>query len=798
MLQSKSKWKLPENNNQELADRLSSDLAIPSLLAKLFIVRGIESKEQAEVFLKTENEMFHDPFLMHGMSETVSRIKEAVEVGEKIRIYGDYDADGVSSTTLMYFLLSKLGADFDYYIPDRFSEGYGLNLPAIQKAKDEGISLIITVDNGISAVEQIQYANELGLTVLVTDHHEPPDILPNAFAIINPKIPQCDYPFKQLAGVGVALKLAHALLGYIPDEFLEIASIGTVADLMPLTDENRLIVKQGIEKMKTTSFLGLRALLDVAEVDTSNLSSMHIGFALGPRINAGGRLLHAENVVKLLTASNEEEAQSLAYELDALNKERQSIVNDITAEAFTMIEESKGDSNNNVIVVANEGWNVGVIGIVASKILEKYYRPVLVLNIDKGTGLAKGSARSISGFNIFKALSDCSSLLDHFGGHEAAAGLTMQAAHISKLREQLNQLAGSWLSEDDFVPVIEADIESDLQDITIPIIEQIESTLAPFGAGNPSPNLILKDLRILKKNRLGKEKQHLKLVLSQGMKEVSCSMEAIGFGKGDLEQFISADAKVDVVGELSINEWNGMRKPQLFIKDIRIPNQQVFDWRNLHINKMVENLQQIKERGDHQIAIMLEDENGLKDFPEQMLNTKVMFCTMDANGELTDINHIASGINEVVSDLVLYSVPADIHRLKALFAQNQSFQRIYIVHKKKKNSALKGLPSRDAFKTIYASLLNKKNWDINDSLFLEKLCKRSSLSKDMIQFMIGVFEELNFIQKDGNSFRCIQSPKKNSLDSSSLYKQRWNQTEIEKIFEYSTTNEMTQWILNQT
>ncbi|MFS1513834.1 single-stranded-DNA-specific exonuclease RecJ [Chengkuizengella sp. SCS-71B] len=798
MLQSKSKWKLPEDSNQNLAVQLSSDLAIPLLVAKLLIVRGIQNKKQAENFLKTENEMFHDPYLMAGMKETTTRIKKAIQTGEKIRIYGDYDADGVSSTTLMYFLLSKLKADFDYYIPDRFSEGYGLNLEAIQKAHKEGITLVITVDNGISAVDQISYANELGIDVLVTDHHEPPEILPDAFSIINPKIPQCQYPYKQLAGVGVALKLAHALLGYLPDEFLEIASIGTVADLMPLTDENRLIVKLGIEKMKNTSIVGLKALIDVAEVDSSNLSSMHIGFALGPRINAGGRLQHAEDVVKLLTSSSEDEAQKLAYDLDALNKERQLLVNEITVEALDKIEKSMDSNSHKVIVVANEGWNIGVIGIVASKILEKFYRPVIVLHIDKETGLAKGSARSIAGFNIYKALSHCEPLLDHFGGHEAAAGLTIQEKNISQLRNHLNELAMNWLTEEDFMPEIQADIESELQEITIPVIEKMESMLAPYGSGNPSPNLFLKDLRILQKNRLGKEKQHLKLVLSQAFNEVSCSMEAIGFGKGDLDQYISTEAKVDVIGELSINEWNGIRKPQLFIKDIRIPNRQVFDWRNHQIDKLTQSIQQLNNRENVRLAILLDNGDHICDFEEHMQAAE-FFYTLDADGNLVQINTNLTTIdaNMQVTDFIVYSLPNHIHTIESAFRKNQSIKRVYVVHKNRNKAALKGLPSREAFKNIYASLLNKNSWEINDQSFLGNLSKRTSLSKDMIQFMIGVFEELSFIQKEGRSYHCIKSPKKSSLDSSSLYKQRWHQSEIEKIFEYSTTYEMTQWILHQ-
>ena len=339
MLEPRTRWEIQEPS-EDKAKWLSQELDIPLLIANLLVVRGIETIEKAEAFLKIDTDQFHDPFLMDGMKESVERIHRAIESNEKILIFGDYDADGVSSTTVMYYALKELGAQFDYYIPNRFTEGYGPNEPALRKAKEDGYSLVVTVDTGISAVHEANIAKEIGLDFIITDHHEAPPVLPDAYSIINPKKPGCTYPFSGLAGVGVAFKVAQALHGKPPLHLLDYACIGTIADLVPLVDENRVIAKLGIEALSKTDKIGLQELLKVAGLYEKELTAEDVGFAIGPRVNAAGRLGSAMPVVELFTSTDRDESAMLSQEIDSVNKERQGIVNEITKEAIAMVEES--------------------------------------------------------------------------------------------------------------------------------------------------------------------------------------------------------------------------------------------------------------------------------------------------------------------------------------------------------------------------------------------------------------------------------------------------------------------------
>jgi single-stranded-DNA-specific exonuclease len=523
-----------------------------------------------------DREEQHDPFLLKGMSEAVPRIRKALEDEEHILVYGDYDADGVSSTALMIHLLRHLGASFDIYIPHRSNEGYGLHNHALDWALQQGVSLIITVDTGISAYHQIAYAKELGIDVIVTDHHEPPELLPEAYALINPKLPDCPYPFKGLAGVGVAYKLAQALLaGETPVEWSEIAAIGTVADLMPLLGENREIVRQGILSMRNSSFPGIRALLDVSGVNMSMVTAVNIAFGMAPRINASGRLDHAGRAVSLLTTERAEEARELADELDLLNKERQLVVERIVIEATAKMEERAYDEKlPDVIVLASEGWNVGVVGIVASKLLERYYRPVVILDIHPETGMCKGSARSIPGFDIYAALSSCASLMDHFGGHPSAAGMSLHRDAIGDFAAALNAYASGVLTPEHFVPVTPADGEVTIADLSLQAADELER-LAPFGMANPLPKFIVRGASVKETRTMGAGGKHLKIVLQQGRHTI----EVVAFGKGELGELLPGGTTLDVLAELTVNEWNGSRKPQLMLQDLAVPETQLFDLR---------------------------------------------------------------------------------------------------------------------------------------------------------------------------------------------------------------------------
>ncbi|WP_091186043.1 single-stranded-DNA-specific exonuclease RecJ [Paenibacillus catalpae] len=571
MIQAKTRWNLApwSKEDEQQARQLSELLGVPHLVAKLLVQRGYKEKESAENFLRGGEDRLHDPYLLKGMKEAVARIQQAAVNGEFIRIYGDYDADGVSSTSLLIHVFRELGYTFDYYIPHRALEGYGLNKGAIDLAAADGVRLIVTVDTGISAYEQVEYAKQLGIDIVVTDHHEPPDQLPDAVAVVNPKQGDCPYPFKGLAGVGVAFKLAHALMERPPMEWADIVCLGTIADIMPLTDENRVLVRAGLARLQNTGNTGFRALSEACGIELDQVTSTTVAFGMAPRINAAGRLDHAKRAVELLTTGDYDEAIRAASSLDVLNKERQRIVDGIVKEAEQQWQGKREAAKAAaipeppVIVLAGEGWNVGVIGIVASKILERYYKPVIILGIDADSGMCKGSARSIEGYDLHAALTECDHLLDHYGGHQAAAGMSLHRDHLQAFEEKLGELALEWLTEQDWIPKTAIDLVCSVEDASVHTIGQL-AQLEPFGAGNPSPRLLLHSAELSDYRTMGKDSRHLKLSLRSGR----TALDAVGFGMGELSQRLQSGLPVDLVGELSINEWNGQRKAQLHIHDL--------------------------------------------------------------------------------------------------------------------------------------------------------------------------------------------------------------------------------------
>lgn len=803
MLAPKARWSIG-NADEMLVESFMRELQIDPLVARMLVLRDIRTVPDAEQFLHGGVHYYNDPYLLDGMLPAVERIRKALQNDELIRVYGDYDADGVSSTSLMAHLLKGLGARFDTYIPHRIREGYGLNRSAIKLAKEQGVALLITVDTGISAAQEIAYSQELGLDVIVTDHHEPPEILPQALAVINPKKPGCPYPYKHLAGVGVAFKLAHAILDRLPEELLEFAALGTVADLMPLTGENRLIVKQGLLRMQDSTYAGFRSLIGVSGIDNKEVTASHIGFSLAPRINASGRLEAADIAVKLLTTSDEKEAEQIAFELDMLNKERQLIVEDMVKEAFVLAEQQQAKGLDKVIVVAKEHWNVGVVGIVASKIVEKFYRPTLVLSIDPQTGMAKGSARSIAGFDLHKALTACEEMLDHYGGHQAAAGMSLNSSHLEAFTHKLNELAAAVLTEQDFIPLLKADAACSLSDVPIASIEQLEK-LAPFGMGNPAPRFMFTDLSLSDIRTIGKEKQHLKLALSQMKEEVSCSVEAVGFGKGSLAGLIAPAAKVDVLGELSINEWNGVRKPQIMMQDLRITHMQLFDWRGAgQLSTKLSVLQNTIAAGNgNRIltpAIVVFDEADAALFTSTafQLGGSVPYWIVQDSEQLRPGNESARQLEFAnMQDIILYTIPRSVASLQSVLHQATGMMRCYPVFAELGPDSGSTLPSRDMFKMLYGTLQKEGSLNVQDVRLMTSFSKRSGLSPAMIQFILSVFEELGFVEKQGGLVKLHASPAKRDLTASRLYQHRLHRQEVESIVMYSSAKELEEWIADQ-
>lgn len=793
MLDAKARWILSDSE-ETAAARLAEELALHPLVARLLSARGITGAEEARQFLNGGTELFHDPFMLKGMPEAVARIRAALDRKEKIRVYGDYDADGISSTTLMDRLMRRLGADFDTYIPHRIHEGYGLNKDALEQAAAAGVALVVTVDTGISAKEEIAYAKSLGMDVVVTDHHEPPEELPAAAAVVNPKQPGCPYPCKELAGVGVAFKLAHALLDEPPLEWLEIAAIGTVADLMPLVNENRLIVKLGLEQMRSTQNPGIKALLGVAGVDRAELNESHIGFSLAPRINASGRMSHANMALRLLTTDSQQEAEQLAYELDALNKDRQKLVEDILQEALLQIAE-RSLTDKKTIVVAGTGWNVGVVGIVASKLLERYYRPVVVLAVDPETDTAKGSARAIAGFDIYRALTACSDLMLHYGGHQAAAGLTVQAGDVETLQERLDGLASEWLAEEDFIPVIRADIACSLSDTTLDCIEQM-GRLAPFGSGNPAPRFVFQGLRIAEKRTIGREQQHLKLVLEAAEAETACSMEAVGFGFGSAAERIAPTSRLDVLGELGINVWNGARRPQIVIQDMKVPEVQVFDWRGAKTGRSGK----LPACPPGSGILVFEPAGGqaiepASAVPEEWLQSASLWTASgtDAPMPLNDAARAADFTQ--LKDLIIYAMPPYREWLDGALSRLPRLERIYPVFADGSDGALALVPDRQAFKAVYGLLAKIGKLDAGDERVWPALNKRFGISRPAAELVLQVFEELGFVTRSGGEYLHAGSSAKRDLAESALYRRQMNRERMEQLYIYTTAVELKEHLL---
>jgi single-stranded-DNA-specific exonuclease len=551
--------------------------------------------------------------------------------------------------------------------------------------------------------------------------------------------------------------------------------------------------------MKSSAYIGIKALMDVSGIDLKEVRETHIGFTLAPRINASGRLESASTAVKLLTTNSEQEAQEVAALLDALNKERQRIVDDMVKEAFAIIEERKqAGTLGKVIVVAQTGWNVGVIGIVASKILDAYYRPTIVLGIDEQTGKAKGSARSIPGFDLYKALTHCAHLLEHYGGHQAAAGMTIEQGQLGELAAQLCRLADEWLTDEHFIPVLHADVECGLDEVNLDSIRQLEE-LAPFGIGNPSPRFMLKGLSMKEIRTMGKDNQHIKLVLAGTAGEPAAVVEAVGFHKAQAVDWISPTASLDIMGELSVNEWNGTRKPQIMIHDLRVPHLQVFDWRGAsRVRGRLEELKRKLPQAEDGLAaalVLLAD--GMKPLTAVSAGAAAEWAIwhLDHTGCLVPGNELAERQPlRNAKDIVLYGLPFDLAALASALKQLKQAERLYAAFCDGDTADGSVMPHRDMFKQVYASLLSDPVKQTPQLTLIRHISRRSGLSETLVRFMLDVFEELEFIELQGDCYKTVPVSAKKPLTSSIRYQARQNRAEVEQALLYSSCKEMSSWV----
>lgn len=557
---------LPPEARAELAP-------FPLVLAQILYHRGVRTCSEAQAFLERRWEG-PPPFSLKGVNEAVARIRWAIRRREPIAVYGDFDADGVTGTVLLSQVLRALGADVRPYIPHRVDEGYDLNKDALLRLQRNGARLVVSVDCGIRSVEEVAFARRCGLDVVVTDHHSPGEVLPPAVAVVNPKQPGCPYPFKMLSGVGVAYKLAQALLlveGQAPlrrgsgeappsaEEFLDLVALGTVADIVPLEGENRALTGQGLVRLNEASRPGIRALMEKAGLRPGQVTATHIGFVLAPRLNAAGRIATAALGYDLLATPHREIALDLAERLENLNRERQEMTRDAFEEARQQVEKA-GAAERHLLLVAGEEFHPGIVGLVASRLVEEYYRPSVV--VEMGERYSRGSARSIPEFHITQALDQCADLLVRHGGHAAAAGFTCANERLSALQERLEAIAEEALAGQELVPALEIDVEIPLSEVTWELVGLL-SLLEPFGEGNPAPLFLSRGVVVREARPVGKENQHLRLLLTDGRAVWDAIAFRFGEWGGEVPQ------RADVVYCLEPNEWNGETRLQLNVQDLR-------------------------------------------------------------------------------------------------------------------------------------------------------------------------------------------------------------------------------------
>lgn len=545
-----------------LSGKIANVLGISPWTAQLLINRGCKTPQEAQSFLNGKLSDLYSPHLLNGIEHAADRVFRAIKNKEKILIYGDYDVDGITSICLLFFALEELGASFSYYLPHRVRDGYGLNMQAIKQAEKENVKLIITCDCGMDGYNEISMAKQKGIDTIIIDHHKPGEHIPPALAVINPKI--CAYPFKELAGVGVVFKFVQVLrerqeLDFL-EEHLDLVALGTVSDVVPLIGENRILVKYGLGKISSSEKLGINALKKTARITGKNITARDIGFVLGPRLNAGGRIDTADKCVKMLLSQSEQEASEIASLLEEDNKQRQKLQEQICQEAIWIVEENIALRNDKILVLASEGWHSGVIGIVASRLVEIFSKPTILISLDNGIG--RGSGRSIGSFNLFENLREIKDLLTGFGGHKNACGLEIEHKNIDLFRAKINKSAEKFPDEY-FVSSLTADSCASLDILTNSLVKEFH-LFSPFGMGNEEPLFITKNLEIMTQpKKVGSN--HIKF----WVKDNGFHREVIGFGKADYLNILNKKDVIDLAYTPQIDEWDNRNSIILKMEDVR-------------------------------------------------------------------------------------------------------------------------------------------------------------------------------------------------------------------------------------
>ena len=567
------KWIVREKPDQVVVRQVMRATGYAEPLATLMVQRGITTSGEAEAFFRPSFDLLHDPFLMKDMNIAVDRVSSAIDKNEKILIYGDYDVDGTTSVALVYSFLSRFSSNLDYYIPDRYNEGYGLSTEGLDYARRNNCRVVITLDCGIKAVEKARYARQLGLDLIICDHHLPGEIIPEAVAVLDPKQPGCNYPYKELSGCGVGFKFieAYSRINTIPfseiTSYLDLVAVSIASDIVPLTGENRVLAYYGLKQLNSNPRIGLKEIINSASSGNREFTIEDIVFKIGPRINAAGRMESGRRAVELLVSDNATAAHAIGMEIEVCNNNRREVDSRITSEALRNISDDQRHSNVKTTVLYNPEWSKGVIGIVASRLIETHYRPTVILT--ESNGLATGSARSVAGYDLYQAIEACSDLLENFGGHMYAAGLTLRKENVELFARRFEEVVSATITEEQMTPRVEVDLEIGLNHINLEFFRQLNQ-FQPYGPLNMAPVFLTRNVEDTGKGRVvGAGDEHLKLELCSEASG-SGTVAAIAFGLGNMKSIISARTPVDVVYTIEINEFRGTRTLQLNIKDIKL------------------------------------------------------------------------------------------------------------------------------------------------------------------------------------------------------------------------------------
>lgn len=731
----KYNWIYP-NYDENFLKELES-YGISKNIAKILNARNITDMPSVKKYFSDEYEEGYDPFLMHDMQKAVDRINEAIENEEKILVYGDYDADGITSTVLLVETLISMGANVSSYIPNRFEEGYGPNKEAFTKIINSGITLIITVDNGIAGVEEVDLANELGCDVIVTDHHKIQDTIPNAYAIIHPEHPEGNYPFKKLAGVGVAFKLAHALLEIFPDFLLDLVAIGTIADMVSITDENRIFVKQGLELINEDPRIGLKMLLELSGIDTK-IDEQTVGFYIAPKLNSIGRMDSAKLGLSFLMAEDPVTARALAEQIEQYNIQRKQVTEEIVKDVISKIENSD-KKQKNVIMVSGE-YHEGVLGIVASNIVEKYQRPVFIMN--EKDGILKGSARSIFDFNIYVAMNKISDLFVAFGGHTLAAGFSFEQDNFEKIEEFLDNEFEEFKQNNDLKANKNIDIVTSLEDISYQFLNSLDA-LKPYGMDFEKPTVLIENAMVLNKAYFGSEKQYLRLTIADEVGNLDCITfkDSVTFDKVEKNDII------DLLCNIDKNNFNGRTKLQAHIIDIHIKEFLFEDLR--FINYDIANI----------------DKNCLK----------LSKHRDDKDNNFYQYTDLDSLIDKEFEYIYLLDIPTSKEYLYKII--NLKPKKVFLICEEKQVLSDVYLIDKNRLIKLFNLILSTNNKQINVAQQLDKLLAILKTNVDSLKIMIQIFKELELINFVNNTIILNPDYKTVDLKKSSSF------IRMEKIFE---------------